>query len=75
MKLSKKWRPYLFAAIMAFAMGFFMSLILTWVNTGLTNGFLDRWLNAFGVGICVAFPISILIAPHANSLLNRVVNN
>jgi hypothetical protein len=75
MKLNIKWRPYLFAAIMAFAMGFFMSLILTWVNTSLTSGFLERWINAFGVGICVAFPISILIAPLANRILNKIVDD
>ncbi len=64
-----------FAEKMAFAMRLFMSLVLTWVNTGLTNGFLERWLYAFGVGLCVAFPISILIAPLANRILNRLVNN
>jgi hypothetical protein len=53
-------------------MGFFMSLILTWVNTSLASGFLERWLKAFGVGLCVAFPISILMAPLANRSLNRI---
>ena len=72
MSIDKKWSPYLFAAIMAFAMGFFMSLILTWVNTGIDEGFLNRWIKAFGVGICIAFPVSILVAPVANKTVNKL---
>jgi len=60
---------------MAFVMGFFMSFFLTWINTGLDNGFVGRWSTAFGLGILIAFPISMLIAPMAARFVKRVVKD
>jgi len=57
---------------MAIAMGFFMSFFLTWINTGYSEGFFIRWMRAFGVGSCVAFPISLTIAPIAQKIVNII---
>jgi hypothetical protein len=32
------------------------------------------WARSFAIGICVAFPTSILVAPLAQGIVNRVVN-
>ncbi len=58
---------------MAVAMGFFMSFFLTLVNTGYTEGFIMRWMKAFGVGTCVAFPISMMIAPLAQKIVQMII--
>jgi len=73
--MKQKYTPYIFASIMALAMGFFMSLFLTWINTGFHKGFLLRWMKAFGVGICVAFPISLLIAPIAQRIVMLITKS
>ena len=57
---------------MALAMGFFVSFFLTWVNTGYTEGFFIRWMRAFAVGSCVAFPISLTIAPLAQKIVQKI---
>ncbi len=73
--MNQKYAPFIFASIMALAMGFFMSLFLTWINTGFHEGFLLRWMKAFGVGICVAFPISLIIAPIAQRLVILIIKD
>jgi len=70
--MKQKYAPFVFASIMAIAMGFFVSFFLTWLNTGYTKGFFMRWMTAFGVGSCVAFPISLTIAPFAQKFVQML---
>ena len=74
MKVDKKYAPYLFATIMAVAMGALMSFCFTAINTGINTGFLFRWLKSFGVGFVVAFPTSLLIAPVAQKIVTRLTS-
>ena len=70
MNLNKRFTPFIFATIMAVAMGFFMSLFLTAINTGFDNGFTFRWMKSFGMAIAVGFPVSLLIAPVAQKIVS-----
>ena len=72
--MNKKYAPYIFASIMAVAMGFFMSFFLTWINTGMEEGFILRWGHSFFVGVCVAFPTSLIIAPVAQKVVSKVTS-
>ncbi|MFC1841338.1 DUF2798 domain-containing protein [Thermodesulfobacteriota bacterium] len=72
MKLDKRFTPYIFATVMAIAMGFFMSLFLTAINTGIESGFIFRWMKSFGVAIFVGFPVSLLVAPFAQEIVLRL---
>jgi hypothetical protein len=67
--ISKKYSSTLFIIIMAFGMSVIMSGVVTAINTGLENGFLERHFNsfifAFPVGLIAAFtmaPISKILA-------------
>ncbi len=73
--MNKKYAPYLFAAIMSVMMGFVMSLAMTIIVTGIDDGFIHRWLKALIIGICVAFPTAIVIAPIAQKIVNRLTEN
>lgn len=73
--MNKKYAHYLFAAIMAVSMGFIMSLALTFVNTGMDNGFFLRWIRAFITAICIAFPTALLIAPITQLIVNKAVKD
>jgi hypothetical protein len=44
--ISKKYSQPLFMIFMFFGMSVIMSGVVTAVNTGMTNGFADRWLNS-----------------------------
>jgi len=40
-----------------------MTFVITWVNTGMTEGFTLRWFRAFYIAWPVAFILIILGAP------------
>jgi|TARA_B100000780_G_scaffold233374_1_gene173530 hypothetical protein len=67
--IQKKYSSTLFIIIMAFGMSVIMSGVVTAINTGLENRFLERHFNsfifAFPVGLIAAFtmaPISKILA-------------
>jgi hypothetical protein len=62
----------LLPAVMAAAMSLVMSLVDTIVSLGLTPDFLTAWLGSFAVGVVVAAPTAILIAPAAQRLVARL---
>ena len=63
----------LFGGIMAFAMSFFMSLVMTYVSIGLVSDFLIIWLKSFVIGLIVSFPIALFITPIAAKIVKMVV--
>jgi hypothetical protein len=73
MKINKKYSPYIFASIMNVLMGFFMTFFLTWMNAGFVDDFFFIWIRSFAVAICVAFPISLLVAPLAQAVVSKIV--
>jgi hypothetical protein len=56
--ISKKFSSTLFVIIMAFGMSVIMSGVVTAINTGLANGFLERHINSF----IFAFPVGLIAA-------------
>jgi hypothetical protein len=71
--MEKRSAPFLFASIMAVAMGFMMSLFVTLVNTGLTSRFSLMWMRAIAVSVAIALPTSMLVAPFAQKLVGRII--
>jgi Protein of unknown function (DUF2798) len=57
-------------AIMAIAMSFVMSLVQTIVRLGFTPNLVSAWLASFAIGVAVAIPTAILVAPGAQRLVN-----
>ena len=63
----------LFGGIMAFAMSFLMSLVMTYVSIGLVPDFLTIWMKSFVIGLIVSFPIALFITPIAAKIVKTVV--
>ena len=63
----------LFGGIMAFAMSFLMSLVMTYVSIGLVSDFLTIWMKSFVIGLVVSFPIALFITPIAAKIVKTVV--
>ncbi|MGC8121692.1 DUF2798 domain-containing protein [Marinobacter sp. VGCF2001] len=61
-------RQFIFAFYMSGIMSLLMSGTITFINTGLTEGFVHRWGAAFLVAWAVAFPLVTFIAPVAGKL-------
>ena len=72
--ISKKYSQHLFMIFMAFGMSVIMSGVVTAVNTGISNGFLERyfisWLFAFPVALFAAFTL----APIMRLLVNKIAS-
>ena len=63
----------LFGGIMAFAMSFLMSLVMTYVSIGLVSNFLTIWMRSFVIGMIVSFPIALFITPIAAKIVKTFV--
>jgi hypothetical protein len=57
---------------MAVAMSFVMSLVMTLVRLGFTPHLVSAWLTSFGIGVTVAIPTAIAVAPHAQRLVGHL---
>jgi len=65
-RLDPKYAPILVPAIMAVAMSFVMSLVMTTVRLGFAPNLVSAWLTSFAIGVIVAIPTAILVAPPTN---------
>ena len=65
----------LFGGIMAFAMSFLMSLVMTYVSIGLVPDFLIIWMKSFLIGLVVSFPIALFITPIAAKIVKTIVKS
>ena len=68
----KKYSNLLFILIMGFGMCLLMTLIITYVNTGLNNGYISRFLKAWVVGLPIAIIAALLIGPIAKKFVDKI---
>ena len=73
--ISKKYSQTLFMIFMSFGMSVIMSGVITAVNTGISNGFLERyfnsWLFAFPVALIATFTMAPIMRPFVNKIASK----
>lgn len=75
-KLNKKYFNLVFATIMALFMSFIMSGIITYVNIGIVDTFINQWIfNAFPSAFVVNLPIAIFVVPVVRNLALKIVED
>jgi hypothetical protein len=57
---------------MAVAMSFVMSLVQTIARLGFTPNLASAWLTSFAIGVAVAIPAAIVVAPRAQRLVGNL---
>lgn len=62
MKIPARYANVVFSFLMSLTMGSLMSGLVTAFHTGLTAGFLFRWIRAFSVAWPIAFCCVLLLA-------------
>jgi Protein of unknown function (DUF2798) len=70
--IDPKYASVLLPAVMATAMSLVMSLVDTVVRVGLEPNLMSAWLGSFTIGVVVAAPTAILIAPAAKRLVAQL---
>ena len=69
---SKKYSNLLFILVMGFGMSLLMTLIITYVNTGMDKGYLIRFLKAWAVGLPIAITTALLVGPILKKLVDKI---
>tara|TARA_B100000900_G_scaffold66915_1_gene52118 strand:+ start:118 stop:339 length:222 start_codon:yes stop_codon:yes gene_type:complete len=68
----KKYSNLLFILVMGFGMSLLMTLIITYVNTGMDNGYLIRFLKAWAVGLPIAITTALLVGPITKKFVDKI---
>ncbi len=72
MKISKKYYSLVLGATISFIMTVIMSFVITIVNLGFVDTFLNKWGIAFLAGFAVSLPISLTVVPIAMKIADRI---
>lgn len=66
-----RFAPLVFAILMSMYMVTAMTFVITWVNTGMTDGFALRWFRAFYIAWPIAFSLIVLGAPRIQKFVAK----
>ena len=69
---SKKYSNVLFILVMGFGMSLLMTLIITYVNTGMDNEYPIRFLKAWAVGLPIAITAALLVGHIAKKFVDKI---
>ena len=70
--ISKKYSQFLFVLIMGFSMSLLMTLIITFVNTGMDSYYINRFLKAWTVSLPIAIGTALLVGPFAKKFVDKI---
>jgi predicted membrane channel-forming protein YqfA (hemolysin III family) len=62
-----------FSMVMGAMMIFIMTFVITLVNVGLGEHFVQNWMKAFGIAYVVGVPVIFFLAPVARKLTGKLL--
>ena len=69
---SKKYSQLLFVLIVGFFTSLLMTLIITYINTGLDIYYIDRFLKAWSISLPVALIATTIVAPVIQKFVDKI---
>ena len=69
---SKKYSNLLFILIMGFGMSLLMTLIITYINTGMDSQYLNRFIKAWTVSLPIAIIAALLVGPPIKKFVDKI---
>jgi len=69
---SKKYSQLLFILVIGFLMSLFMTLIITYINTGMDSDYINRFLKAWTVSLPIAIATSLFLGPITKKFVDRI---
>ena len=70
--IPRKFSNLVYILIMGFGMSLFMTLIITYINTGIDSDYPRRFLKAWSIGLPIAIATSLLVGPIAKRFVERI---
>jgi|TARA_B100001029_G_C15024469_1_gene432710 hypothetical protein len=68
----KKYSNLLFILVMGFGMSLLMTLIITYINTGMDNQYINRFLKAWTVSLPIAIIAALLLGPPIKKFVDKI---
>jgi len=68
----KKYSNLLFILVMGFGMSLLMTLIITYINTGIDNEYVNRFLKAWSVSLPIAIIAALLVGPPIKKFVDKI---
>ena len=68
----KKYSNLLFILIMGFGMSLMMTLIITYINTGMDSEYIDRFLKAWVVSLPIAIIAALFVGPITKNFVDKI---
>ena len=68
----KKYSNLLFILVMGFGMSLLMTLIITYINTGMDDEYVDRFLKAWSVSLPIAIIAALLVGPPIKKFVDKI---
>ena len=69
---SKEYSNLLFILFMGFGMSLLMTLIITYINTGMDNEYIDRFLKAWSISLPIAIIAALLVGPPIKKFVDKI---
>ena len=70
--IPKKYYDFLFILIMGGGMSLLMTLIITYINTGMDNEYIDRFFKAWTVSLPIAIVAALILGPPIKKLVDKI---
>ena len=70
--LPKKYFDLIFILIMGFGMSLLMTLIITYMNTGMDKDYINRFLKAWVVSLPIAIIAALILGPPIKKLVDKI---
>ena len=70
--LPKKYFDLIFILIMGFGMSLLMTLIITYINTGMDENYINRFFRAWVVSLPIAIIAALILGPPIKKLVDKI---
>jgi Protein of unknown function (DUF2798). len=71
-KIDKRFASLINAILMAIILPFFMTLVVSVANIGLTDRLFGAWMRTWAIASVVAFPLILILAPLIKRIVGRI---
>ena len=68
----KKYSNLLFILSMGFGMSLMMTLIITYINTGMDSEYINRFLKAWMVSLPIAIVAALFVGPITKNFVDKI---
>ncbi len=70
--IPKKYFDLIFILIMGFGMSLLMTLIITYINTGMDSEYINRFFKAWTVSLPIAIITALILGPPIKKLVDKI---